>query len=282
MMQNKLNFYIKVSFLLHFVVLVIWFVVYQVQWVMNSKPIMQAGQPKPTPVIQAVVIDERQIKEHFQKIEQEKQRKIAEQKARALAKKRKEQRLAKERQRRELERQRREKKLQEIARQKKEAARKAKEKRLVEQRLKQEQKRRQQEAQRLAKQQELRQRELKAERLKIEQEIQEQLALEQQEFQKVRQQQMMDEISRYRSLIQATIQRHLIVQEGMRGKSCVVNIRLAEDGFVTQVQRISGDPVVCRQTETAIYKSKRLPISEDPSVYDQMKNINIIVKPEFN
>ena len=44
----------------------------------------------------------------------------------------------------------------------------------------------------------------------------------------------------------------------------------------------SRDPVVCRQTETAIYKSKRLPISEDPSVYDQMKNINIIVKPEFN
>ena len=49
-------------------VLVIWFVVYQVQWVMNATPIVQTGQSKPTPVIQAVVIDESQIKEHFQKL----------------------------------------------------------------------------------------------------------------------------------------------------------------------------------------------------------------------
>ena len=67
-----------------------------------------------------------------------------------------------------------------------------------------------------------------------------------------------DEVSKYHSMIQSKIMRHIILQEHMQGLECKVKLNLAEDGFVIHVQRVSGDPLLCRQAEAAIPKIKAL------------------------
>ncbi|MGL4612548.1 MAG: cell envelope integrity protein TolA, partial [Shewanella sp.] len=70
--------------------------------------------------------------------------------------------------------------------------------------------------------------------------------------------------------------------ESMRGKTCTVSVRLANDGFVISSQTQGGDSNVCRATKAAILKAGKLPVSQDPAVYNLMKEINLIVEPTFN
>jgi colicin import membrane protein len=116
----------------------------------------------------------------------------------------------------------------------------------------------------------------------LEHKIRSDLAMEKKKEARENQKQIHAEISKYRAMIQSTIQRSLILQDTMRDQECVVQLRLAEDGFVTSIRRVSGSQVLCRQAEAAIYKSKRLPVSSDPRVYQEMKNINLTIKPELN
>ncbi|MBL4815515.1 MAG: cell envelope integrity protein TolA, partial [Shewanella sp.] len=115
-----------------------------------------------------------------------------------------------------------------------------------------------------------------------EQMMQDALAEELTALSQTRNRQVMSEVQRYTSMIRATIQRHLVVDESMRGKSCRVFIRLANDGFVTGTKILSGDSVVCRATKAAINKAGRLPVSSEPDVYNKLKEINLTVQPEFN
>tara|TARA_B100001094_G_C18187632_1_gene804918 strand:+ start:599 stop:1525 length:927 start_codon:yes stop_codon:yes gene_type:complete len=145
----------------------------------------------------------------------------------------------------------------------------------------QELKRIQKERQRLKKEAEEKENRLK-QQVVLEKKLREQLAEEKKREAKEAHQKVKAEISRYRAMIQSTIKRNLILQESMRGKECVVQLDLAEDGFVTRIKRLSGNAVVCRQAEAAIHKSRRLPVSPNPLVYSEMKNINLTIKPEFN
>lgn len=115
-----------------------------------------------------------------------------------------------------------------------------------------------------------------------EKEMADALAAEQQALSQTRNKQVMSEVNRYKAMISATIQRNLVVDESMRGKTCRVFIRLASDGFVTASQTLDGDQVVCRAAKAAINKAGRLPVSADANVYSQLKEINLTVSPEFN
>ena len=75
--------------------------------------------------------------------------------------------------------------------------------------------------------------------------MQEQLAKEAQARAAARAKQAATEVQRYTALIRDAIQRNLLVDESMRGKSARINIRLASNGFVTNVGVISGDKTVC-------------------------------------
>ena len=121
-----------------------------------------------------------------------------------------------------------------------------------------------------------------AARLQQEKEMNEALAAEQAALSQTRNKQTISEVNRYKAMISATIQRNLVVDESMRGKSCRVFIRLASDGFVTASQTLDGDQVVCRAAKAAINKAGRLPVSSDANVYSQLKEINLTVSPEFN
>lgn len=120
-------------------------------------------------------------------------------------------------------------------------------------------------------------------RQKAEQEraMQEQLAKEAQARAAARARQAATEVQRYTALIRDAIQRNLLVDEGMRGKSCRINIRLASNGFVTRVGVLSGDKAVCDATVRAVNRAGTLPVSADPDVYNQLKDINLTVSPEL-
>ncbi|WP_133407259.1 cell envelope integrity protein TolA [Parashewanella tropica] len=125
-------------------------------------------------------------------------------------------------------------------------------------------------------------REAEAARKKQEDDLAKALQAEQAALSKTRSRQVLSEVAKYKALITQTIKRNLVVDPSMNGKTCRVNIRLAQDGFVISSKTIGGDSVVCRATKTAITKAGRLPISPDANVYEQMKNINLEVSPEFN
>ncbi|MFB2803636.1 cell envelope integrity protein TolA [Shewanella seohaensis] len=119
-------------------------------------------------------------------------------------------------------------------------------------------------------------------RAQQEQEMADALAAEQAALSQTMNKQMQTEVGKYTAMIKSTIQRNLVVDESMRGKTCTVSVRLANDGFVISSQTQGGDPNVCRATKAAILKAGKLPVSPDPAVYNLMKEINLIVEPTFN
>jgi len=125
---------------------------------------------------------------------------------------------------------------------------------------------------------EKREREEKAEQEKM---LEEQLQAEQAVRQQKRNKQVLTEVQKYKALIKQTIQRNLIVDDGMRGQSCRFNIRLASNGLVIQVKELGGDPLVCRAGKAAILKAVELPVSDAPDVYEQLRDINFTFAPEI-
>lgn len=111
--------------------------------------------------------------------------------------------------------------------------------------------------------------------------MQEQLAKEAQARAAARARQAATEVQRYTALIRDAIQRNLLVDESMRGKSARINIRLASSGFVTYVNYVSGDRLVADAAIRAVNKAGTLPVSQDPDVYNQLKDITLTVEPRF-
>ena len=111
--------------------------------------------------------------------------------------------------------------------------------------------------------------------------MQEQLAKEAQARAAARARQAATEVERYKALISNTINQNLYKDESMRNRSCSVNIRLATTGFVTSVNVIAGDKTVCDAAVRALNRIGTLPMSSDPDVYSELKDITLRVEPEF-
>ena len=110
----------------------------------------------------------------------------------------------------------------------------------------------------------------------------EQMAAEMATRNKARQQQMMSEVQRFGALITSVIDQNMINDRStMEGKSCKLMISLAPSGFVTQARVVSGDAVVCEAAKRAVYKAGTLPVSKDPEIFKEMRNIGVTVIPEF-
>jgi colicin import membrane protein len=268
------------------------------------------------PAVQAIVVDQQKVAQHVEKLKADKREAERKEKAHQdeLERKAKEAKQAREREQAKIKKLEQERKQKEIETQNAAAAAKAaklKEKQETEKAVQAETQRKKKEAERQAseeaaakaeakrkqeeaaakkaaderKRKEEAERKRKAEeqaRLEQERMMQEALAAEQAALSQTRNKQVVSEVQRYTSMIRATIQRNLVVDESMRGKSCRIFIRLAKDGFVTGNEIISGDPVVCRATKAAINKAGRLPVSPEADVYNKLKEINLTVQPEFN
>ncbi len=120
----------------------------------------------------------------------------------------------------------------------------------------------------LAKQDALRQKQIEAERLALEKQRKEQIA---------------GEVNRYKALIINAISRKWILPEyADPSLSSQFRIRLAPTGAVLDVSltRSSGDPILDRSAQSAIYKASPLPVPQDPEAFNLFRDIQLTVRPE--
>ena len=229
------------------------------------------SMPSNAPVIEATFIDAQAIAD--QKREQaqaEAQARAEEQerqrKAEAAAEKKRQQQLAAKRAKEKREAEAAEAEAAEAKRQKdleRLAAQKEKERKEREAKAKAEAERKKKEA---------------AERAEMERIMQEQLAQERAAQQERRRKQVLTEVERYTALIQQTIKRNLYSDDSYQGKTCRLNIRLATTGFVTSIRVLGGNDALCRAAESAVRRAEKLPVSDAPDVYEQLKDITLKVE----
>lgn len=91
------------------------------------------------------------------------------------------------------------------------------------------------------------------------------------------------EVDRYKALIRIQVTRNWNRPLGAaKGLKCVVNVRLAPGGKVlsARVVRSSGNAVFDRSVENAVYKAEPLPLPEDPTLFDNFREIEFLFSPE--
>lgn len=98
-----------------------------------------------------------------------------------------------------------------------------------------------------------------------------------------KQAQQAGEVDKYKALIINAISRRWILPENVDNRLfSKFRIRLAPDGAVLEVTLIqsSGDAILDRSAQAAIYKASPLPVPTDPAVFDVFRDISLTVKPE--
>jgi colicin import membrane protein len=91
------------------------------------------------------------------------------------------------------------------------------------------------------------------------------------------------EVDKYKALIVNAIGRNWILPENVDSSlSSQFRIRLAPDGMVLEVTltRSSGDPLLDRSAQTAIYKASPLPVPTDAETFNLFRDISLTVRPE--
>ena len=91
------------------------------------------------------------------------------------------------------------------------------------------------------------------------------------------------EINKYKALIVNAIGRNWILPENANSNlSSQFRIRLAPDGMVLEVTliRSSGDPLLDRSAQTAIYKASPLPVPKEATLFNLFRDISLTVRPE--
>jgi len=97
----------------------------------------------------------------------------------------------------------------------------------------------------------------------------------------VRNQEIISEVDEYKLRISSTIQKYILTDQTMKGKSCILDIRLSDSGLVLDVSGGKGDKLVCRAAVNAVNKAGSLPMSKDPEIAAKLKNIKLIFEPEI-
>lgn len=240
----------------------------------SSMHFLPAPQPKDValsvPVIQAVSVDKKALEQQLQKIQEEKDRiKRAEEKKIRDAEEKK--RKAKETARKKREEEKaRKKKLEEDKKKKEIEKKKAEEKKKKEA----EEAKKKKEAEKKAQEEAEIKRKAAEEKAEQERLIQEQLQAEQMVRNQQRRRQVMSEVDKYSALITQTIQSRWITDDFMKGKPCRLTIKFASNGLILDVQILEGDDIVCRSAKAAALKTETVPMTSDPEVYKELKEIN--------
>ncbi|MNO73671.1 cell envelope integrity inner membrane protein TolA [compost metagenome] len=89
------------------------------------------------------------------------------------------------------------------------------------------------------------------------------------------------EVDKYAALIKATVERYMILEPTMRGKTCTLGVKLASSGMVISVDSGQGDLAVCRSGKAAILKANQLPVPKDPAALEMLKEFNLKLEPNI-
>ncbi|AUI85818.1 protein TolA [Vibrio azureus] len=91
---------------------------------------------------------------------------------------------------------------------------------------------------------------------------------------------MESEIGRFAAIYTQMIEKRIIKDDYLLGKSCRVNIRLISAGdemMVASVKVLNGDARVCAAAKSAIAQVGTFPKSKDDSINNKLKDINLTV-----
>jgi colicin import membrane protein len=122
-----------------------------------------------------------------------------------------------------------------------------------------------------------------AEKAAAEQAKQRELADKQAAEQAAKKARLAGEVDKYKALIVNAISQRWILPDNVDSSlSSQFRIRLAPDGAVLEVSliRSSGDPILDRSAQTAIYKASPLPVPSDAATFDLFRDISLTVRPE--
>ncbi|MBA8561561.1 cell envelope integrity protein TolA [Citrobacter freundii] len=89
----------------------------------------------------------------------------------------------------------------------------------------------------------------------------------------------MADVSQYTQHIAAAVRSQVEGWDGYKGKSCSVQIHMAQDGTLTSVDKISGDEDFCAVTLEGLNKLGKLPKPPTESIYNIFKDANLNLKP---
>ncbi len=90
------------------------------------------------------------------------------------------------------------------------------------------------------------------------------------------------EVDKYKALIITAIsQQWILPQNADSSMSSQFRIRLAPNGAVLEVSltRSSGDAILDRSAQSAIYKASPLPVPNDPTTFNLFRDISLTVRP---
>ena len=90
------------------------------------------------------------------------------------------------------------------------------------------------------------------------------------------------EVDKYKALILNAISQQWILPQNVDSSmSSQFRIRLAPNGAVLEVAliRSSGDPILDRSAQSAIYKASPLPVPNDPTTFNLFRDISLTVRP---
>lgn len=93
-----------------------------------------------------------------------------------------------------------------------------------------------------------------------------------------RQGQLLTEKQRYIAMIVERVRQSWFTDDTMNGKECVVELKLASNGFVTNLAVVGGDEGVCNAAVNAINRVGRFPMPEDPELNEQFRELRLPFK----
>ena len=93
-----------------------------------------------------------------------------------------------------------------------------------------------------------------------------------------RQGQLLTEKQRYVAMIVERVRQSWFTDDTMNGKECVIELKLASNGFVTSLNVVGGDAGVCNAAVNAINRVGRFPMPEDPELNQQFRELKLPFK----
>ncbi|MGB6976220.1 MAG: cell envelope integrity protein TolA [Gammaproteobacteria bacterium] len=138
----------------------------------------------------------------------------------------------------------------------------------------------------LAKQQKAAQQRLMMKQLQAEQQqlLQKQMKQEQQQLHaSATSQQQQGVLDKYKAMIVQAISQNWLVPDNVdKSLSCQLLIQLGPGGVVLSVQiiRSSGNSVLDRSAQAAVYKTSPLPVPQNPALFDKFRSLRLTVRPE--
>ncbi len=109
--------------------------------------------------------------------------------------------------------------------------------------------------------------------------LQDELADEAEEARRAaRQGQLLTEKQRYVAMIVERVRQSWFTDDTMNGKECIIELKLASNGFVTSLNVVGGDSAVCNAAVNAINRVGRFPMPEDPDLNAEFRELRLPFK----